>query len=113
MVACADISALAAELLQQAWSGHRVVELEGPVRISPDDIAASFTRLLGRQVRAQAVPREAWAERFTAQGMRNPTQRMQMLDGFNQGWIAFEGQPRKGATTLDTAIGGLLTRVPD
>jgi uncharacterized protein YbjT (DUF2867 family) len=112
MVACADISALAAELLQQTWSGHRLVELEGPVRISPDDIAASFTRLLGRQVRAQAVPRETWAALFTAQGMKNPTPRMQMLDGFNQGWIEFEGQQRKGTTTLHAAIAGLLARVP-
>jgi uncharacterized protein YbjT (DUF2867 family) len=111
MVACADISALAAELLQQTWDGVRVVELEGPERISPDDIAASFSRLLGREVRAQAVPRNTWAELFTAQGMKNPAPRMQMLDGFNQGWIKFEGQPRTGTTTLDAAITGLLARV--
>lgn len=112
MVACADISALAAELLQETWHGHRVVELEGPVRISPADIAASFSRLLEKDVKAHAVPRAEWAELFTSQGMRNPMPRMQMLDGFNQGWIEFEGQPRKGATTLDAAIAGLLVRVP-
>lgn len=110
MVACADISKLAAELLQQTWSGVRVVELEGPVRVCPDDIAASFSRLLGHPVRAAAVPRETWAELFTAQGMKNPTPRMQMLDGFNQGWIEFESTSRKGATTLDTAIAALLAR---
>lgn len=112
MVACADISALAAELLQETWHGHRVVELEGPMRISPADIAASFSRLLEKEVTAHAVPRADWPELFTSQGMRNPTPRMQMLDGFNQGWIEFEGQPRKGATTLDAAIAGLLVRVP-
>ena len=111
MVACADISALAAELLQQTWSGHRVVELEGPTRISPADIAASFSRLLNKEVTAQAVPRSEWEELFTSQGMKNPTPRMQMLDGFNQGWIEFEGQPRKGTTTLDTAIAGLIARI--
>ncbi|NVM74720.1 uncharacterized protein YbjT (DUF2867 family) [Duganella sp. SG902] len=112
MVACADISAVAAELLQQTWNGHRVVELEGPVRISPADIAASFSRQLGRQVTAHALPRDTWATLFASQGMRNPIPRMQMLDGFNQGWIEFEGQPRKGTTTLDAAIAGLLARVP-
>ncbi|WP_343730746.1 NAD(P)H-binding protein [Duganella sp.] len=112
MVACADISALAAELLQQTWTGHRVVELEGPVRISPADIAASFSRLLEKEVSVHAVPRNDWAALFIAQGMRNPTPRMQMLDGFNQGWIEFEGQPRKGTTTLDAAIAGLLLRGP-
>ncbi|MYM66479.1 NAD(P)H-binding protein [Pseudoduganella sp. FT55W] len=110
MVACADISTLAAELLQQTWNGVRVVELEGPARISPNDIAASFSRLLGHQVVADAVPRETWAELFTTQGMKNPTPRMQMLDGFNQGWIEFESTSRKGATTLDTAIAALLAR---
>lgn len=112
MVACADISAVAAELLRQTWSGHRVVELEGPVRVSPADIAASFSRLLGKLVTARAVPRDTWAELFASQGMNNPTPRMQMLDGFNQGWIEFEGPSRKGSTTLDKAIAGLLVRVP-
>jgi len=112
MVACADISALAAELLQQHWQGVRVVELEGPARISPNDIAASFSRLLGRSVQAHAVQRSAWQELFASQGMKNPTPRMQMLDGFNQGWIEFEGVSRKGSVTLDTAIAGLLARVP-
>jgi hypothetical protein len=28
--------------------------------------------------------------RFIVQGMESPTPRMQMLDGFNEGWIEFE-----------------------
>ncbi|MRX07668.1 NAD(P)H-binding protein [Pseudoduganella sp. FT25W] len=115
MVACADISVVAAELLQQAWQGTRIVELEGPQRISPADIAASFSRLLGRDVTARAVPRDTWAELFAAQGMNNPAPRMQMLDGFNEGWIEFESGAsgsRKGVVTLDQAIAGLLARVP-
>lgn len=111
MVACADISSVAAELLQQTWDGVRTVELEGPVRVSPADIAACFGRLLGHEVQAQAVPRDTWAELFAAQGMKNPTPRMQMLDGFNQGWIEFDGGARKGCVTLADAIAGLLTKV--
>lgn len=110
MVACADISTLAAELLQETWLGVRVVELEGPARISPADIATSFSRHLGHAVQTHAVPRDSWASLFAAQGMQNPTPRMQMLDGFNQGWIEFEGVARKGMVTLDTAIGALLAR---
>jgi uncharacterized protein YbjT (DUF2867 family) len=114
MVACADISTVAAELLQQTWIGRRVVELEGPVRVSPADIAASFSRLLGHDVRTAAVPRDTWESLFTSQGMKNPTPRMRMLDGFNEGWIEFEGGQqgsRKGSVTLDQAIGALLKRV--
>lgn len=113
MVACADISAVAAELLRQQWTGRRVLELEGPARISPAEIAASFGRLLDREVSTVAVPRDTWAGLFTSQGMNNPTPRMQMLDGFNEGWIEFESGSqgsRKGSVTLDQAIAALLQR---
>ncbi|WP_295999841.1 NAD(P)H-binding protein [Rugamonas sp.] len=113
MVACADIAALAAELMQARWDGVRVVELEAQERVSPNDIAAGFARLLGHPVAATAVPRDTWHDLLTSQGMRNPVPRSQMLDGFNQGWIDFEGGPhmsRKGGTTLDAALRALLER---
>jgi len=113
MVACADIGAVAAEMLQSKWDGVRVVELEGPVRVSPRDIADSFGRLLAREVQTSAVARDQWQPLFVAQGMRNPEPRMQMLDGFNAGWIEFESGPsgsRKGTVTLDQALRALLER---
>lgn len=113
MVACADIGAVAAELLQSRWQGVQVVELEGPQRVSPNDIAASFARLLERDVSTEAVARDSWPALFAAQGMRNPLPRIQMLDGFNAGWIEFEQGPagsRKGSVTLDTALRALLHR---
>jgi len=39
MVATQDVGRLAAALLREDWSGTRVVELEGPARISPNDLA--------------------------------------------------------------------------
>ena len=90
MVATDDVGRVAAELLRQAWSGKRVVELEGPERVSQDAIAAELSKALHRPVRAHAVPRENWGAIFRAQGMRDPIPRMQMLDGFNEGWIRFE-----------------------
>ncbi len=113
MLATADVGRVAAELLQDTWSGKRVVELEGPVRVTPYDIAESFTRLLQRPVCTEKVPRAIWEGFFISQGMRNPTPRMQMLEGFNEGWIEFEGGPegsQKGRTTLDTVIRQLLER---
>ena len=91
MVATADIGLVAADLLQQTCTGNRVVELEGPVRVSQLDIAAILTKLLRRPVQAHAVPRETWGAIFKSQGMRDPIPRIQMLDGFNEGWISFEG----------------------
>lgn len=111
MVACADVGRTAAELMQQDWQGRRVVELEAAQRYSPNDIAAGFARVLGRPVRADIIERAAWQELFTAQGMRNPEPRMQMLDGFNEGWIAFEGgaaEARTGGVALDTVLASML-----
>jgi len=113
MVATADIGRVAAELLRESWTGRRVVELEGPQRISPDMIAESFARLLGRDVSMTIVPRDTWEDLFRSQGMKNPTPRMQMIDGFNEEWIRFEGaenEVRKGRVPLDTVLQSLIER---
>jgi NAD(P)H dehydrogenase (quinone) len=112
MVATSDVARVAAELLQEQWQGPRVVELEGPRRVSPNDIAASFARLLDRSVRASAVPRNTWEALFRSQGMKNPTPRIRMLDGFNKGWIAFERDALKGQVELDAVLRALINRAP-
>jgi uncharacterized protein YbjT (DUF2867 family) len=113
MVATADIGRQAASLLQEAWTGRRIVELEGPHRITPNDIGATFTKILGRPVRMEAVPRETWENLFAAQGMKNPTSRAQMIDGFNEGWIEFEGGEKgscKGSTGIETVLRQLVAQ---
>ncbi|MBA1143545.1 NmrA family NAD(P)-binding protein [Mesorhizobium neociceri] len=113
MVATQDVGRLAAMLLQEEWSGTRVVELEGPARVSPNDIARAFATALERTVRVETVPRESWEQIFRTQGTRNPSPRMRMLDGFNEGWIEFSEHGRsavKGMTTLDDVIAELASR---
>jgi uncharacterized protein YbjT (DUF2867 family) len=113
MVGTADIGRVAAELLRETWSGHRVVELEGPQRVSPNEIAVTFARLLGRPVKMEAVPRETWEALFLSQGMKNPMPRIRMLDGFNEGWIEFEGGEagsQKGKVALETVLRSLIER---
>jgi NAD(P)H dehydrogenase (quinone) len=113
MVATADIGRVAAELLRETWSGHRVVELEGRQRVTPNDIAATFSRLLGRPVKMEVVPRETWESLFLSQGMKNPIPRIQMLNGFNEGWIEFESgvaDSRKGKAALETVLRSLIER---
>jgi uncharacterized protein YbjT (DUF2867 family) len=112
MVAIEDIGRVAAELLQETWQGKRVVELEG-ARLAPNDVAAAFSRVLGRDVRMQVVPRATWEALFRSQGMKNPGPRARMLDGFNEGWIDFEGDAssrRKGTVSLDTVLRALVAR---
>ena len=113
MVATADVGRVAADLLQQNWKGQRVVELEGPQRISPNDLVATFSALLGRRVIANPVPRESWDALFRAQGMQNPSPRMRMLDGFNEGWICFEGPESeviKGQVSLASVLETLIAQ---
>lgn len=111
MVATADVGRVAAEMLRQNWTGRRVVELEGPRRVTPNEVAATFVRLLGRSVRAEAVPREIWRDLFTMEGMKDPVPRIQMLDGFNEGWIDFEmgeARTRKGRVDLEIVLRDLI-----
>lgn len=111
MVATADIGHVGAELLQETWNGRRAVELEGPNRVTPNDIAATFAEILGRPVRTEAVSRESWEALFKSQGMHHPTPRMQMLDGFNAGWIEFErgeAGSKKGNVALKSVLKKLV-----
>jgi uncharacterized protein YbjT (DUF2867 family) len=111
MVATQDVGRLAAALLRENGSGTRVVELEGPARISPNDLARAFATVLKRPVRVETVPRESWEQIFRSQGTRNPLPRIRMLDGFNEGWIEFSEHGRsavKGTTALESVIAELV-----
>ena len=111
MIATRDVGQVAAELLQEQWNGRRIVEIEGLSRITPNQIAGELAGLMDRDVRMQVVPREAWESTFRSAGMKNPTPRIQMLDGFNEGWLEFESgasDSRKTATSLQEALGHLI-----
>jgi len=111
MVATADIGKLAAGLLQEKWDGHRVIELEGPTRVTPNQIATTLAKLLGKPVRMKVVPRESWDALFRSQGTKNSVPRIRMLDGFNEGWIEFErgnSGSQKGNTSLEAVLKSLI-----
>jgi uncharacterized protein YbjT (DUF2867 family) len=111
MVATRDIGKLAAELIRQKWQGQRIVELDGPARVSPNDLAQAFSQVLGRPVRVETVPPATWEDLFRAQGVKNPRPRMRMLDGFNEGWIEFRDggcAAVKGDTPLVDVVAALV-----
>jgi uncharacterized protein YbjT (DUF2867 family) len=113
MTSTEDVGRAAAALLQERWQGKRVVELESAQRVSPNALAAAFAEVLGTPVRVEAVPRDQWESIFRAQGMKNPTPRMQMIDGFNAGWIDFPDRgahARKGTIDIKQAIAMLVQR---
>jgi NAD(P)H dehydrogenase (quinone) len=111
MVAADDIARTAAELLDETWTGVRIIELEGPRRYSANDIAAGLGVALERPVRAEAVPHDQWETLFRSQGIKHPTPRIRMIDGFNEGWIDFESgeaNSRKERTTLESVLRSLV-----
>ena len=113
MVSTDDVGRAAAEMLQERWEGKRIVELEGPQRVAPNALATAFAKALGTPVRAEIVPREQWESLFLAQGMKNPTARIQMLEGFNAGWIDFSNcgsHARKGSIGIEQAVATLIQR---
>ena len=52
-------------------------------------------------------PRETWESLFQSEGMKNPAPRIQMLDGFNEGWIEFES----GEAVMHLIAGSRFFRV--
>lgn len=115
MVATRDVGRVAADLIQQEMPRHGIVELEGPRRVSPNDLASAFTKALGKPVRAQAVPRNTWEALFRSQGMQQPNPRIRMLDGFNEGWLDFAAPVAstiKGSVDVDEAIEALIRAKP-
>lgn len=108
MIATEDIGAEVARLLTSEWTGKRVIELGSMV--SSDDLAAAIGEVLGREVKAQAVPQEAWAGAM--EGMGVPKGRTwayeEMIEGVNSGWIDFgvEGTERVDGTTSARQVFG-------
>jgi uncharacterized protein YbjT (DUF2867 family) len=100
-IATADIGALVVELLTTTWSGRRVIELGRPV--SSDEIADAIGEVLGLEVKAQAIPRHAWAEAMERMGLPKGSTWAyeELMDGVNTGWIDFgvEGTEKRPGTT--------------
>jgi NAD(P)H dehydrogenase (quinone) len=114
LVAAADIGRTGAEVLLQSWTGNRAIEVAGPRRYTPLDIAAALGTAVNRAVEAVEVPREKWASNFVAQGapVNRTEPRETMIEAFNSSWIDF-GVPGaehvKGTTDLATVLRQLAT----
>ncbi len=108
MVATADIGRVAAEMLGETWRGSARRRSRGPAPCR----AGRHRRGPVRPPRPPGPGRGRGAGGLggpvPAQGLRHPGPRMRMLDGFNEGWIAFEGEPRRGTTDLATVLRSLV-----
>jgi NAD(P)H dehydrogenase (quinone) len=115
MVATADIGRTVADTLRQDWNGQRVIELEGPHRYTPRDVAAAFAAVLRQPVEARVLPSAEWHSTYLSWGLthRSAEAMTEMLNGFNSGWIAYEKSETEtihGATALEAVLAELARR---
>ncbi|WP_426670087.1 NmrA family NAD(P)-binding protein [Mucilaginibacter sp. McL0603] len=109
MVSAVDIGKLAADLLQENWEGHRILELSGPCSYSANDVAYILSYRLNRPVKAEVIPAERYATSYESFGFTSAASQLmaEMNEGFNKEHIIFEktGQEQvAGKTLLEDAI---------
>lgn len=113
-VATHDIGRAAAELIAEHPKAHRVVELAGPVEVSPGDVAAVLGKLLGREVKV--APQPASATAATLQGFGFSAELAGLFQELNQAIAAGRVTPenpaalRRGKETLEQTLGGMLKK---
>jgi uncharacterized protein YbjT (DUF2867 family) len=110
MVATADIGKLAAALLQEPWSGLTAWWNGRTAPRDSKEIAAAFTKVWAGRCKCKSC-RAIPGRIFSSRRDEEPLPRMQMLNGFNEGWIEFESgetgsrkacEPRARSSRLDT-----------
>ena len=89
-VAAADIGRVAAESMQEKTTGVEIKELAG-FWVSPAETAEAFGKVLGREVKAVAVPESQFVEiAKNYNSPKNAESMAEMFKGFNSGHIKFE-----------------------
>jgi uncharacterized protein YbjT (DUF2867 family) len=115
MVATRDVGELAAQLLCEPTFSRRVVELTGPVDYSPDEVADTLARLLGRPIRVVEHSPAALVPMLMGLGFSEEVANLlaELDEAINRGRLAFEHPERvvRGRTTLDEVLGGLLRAI--
>jgi len=116
VVATADIGVAGAQVLQESWTGERVIEVDsGAGGSDMYAVAAAFGKALGREVTPIALPEPAWQSVLESIGM--PADRTglykEMVKSLNSGWIHF-GNPGTekfhGSTTLEAFAQKLINK---
>ena len=100
-----DIAAVAAKLLlDSSWSGQGSVAVLGPEDLSFNDMAQIMTGVLGKPVRFQQIPGEAFKARLTGFGMSDAMAQgmLDMMVAKNEGLD--NAEPRTAQSTTPTTF---------
>jgi NAD(P)H dehydrogenase (quinone) len=109
MIAAGDIGKLGAQLLQQDWIGHRVVELEGPCTYSVADVAMVMGYHLDKEVPVRLIAEAEYESAYRPFGFSDKGAQLmaEMNRGFNSDHIVFERGIREqvqGETLLEDCL---------
>jgi NAD(P)H dehydrogenase (quinone) len=109
MIATSDIGKLGAQLLQQNWTGHRVVELEGPCTYSISDVAMILGYHLDKAVPVDLIAKAEYESAYSSFGFSDKAAKLmaEMNRGFNSDHIVFERGIREqvqGETLLEDCL---------
>ena len=111
MVSTPDIGKTVAQSLIEGPRGVRVIELSGPSDASPNDVAAAFSRILGKPVQVLEAPLEAVVPTFTSLGISGNVAELfrEMYEALAAGKLSPEpGEQVRGTTQLESTLRGLL-----
>ncbi len=89
-VAAADIGRVASDAMREKTTGVEIIELAG-FWTSPAETAAAVGKVLGREVKAVAVPEDQWIEILSRHNSpKNAESLAEMFAGFNSGRVKYE-----------------------
>ncbi len=111
MVSAPDIGQALAQALVAGPQGVKVIELAGPVDASPNDVAATFSKILNKPIKVAEAPTSAVVPTFTSFGISTNIAELfkEMYEGLASGKVAHEGGPIvRGTTPLETTLRALL-----
>jgi uncharacterized protein YbjT (DUF2867 family) len=113
MVASRDIGKTVARALLDGPRGTRIIELAGPAEVSPAEVAATLSKLLGREVKVAEVPLEAAVPTFTSFGFSQSVAEgfREMFEGLANGKVNWEGgnaEAMRGTTSLESELRALI-----
>ena len=113
-VSARDIGVIAAELLtaDAPTDSPRIVSVEGPRRVSANDVAAALCAVFERNVTAVELPRGEWEATLQRAGLSGKHTKLitELYDTHNAGKIDFESgntERRFGATEIAEALAAM------
>lgn len=110
MVAPDDLGRFAAQRLMSGVDDVGVWSIEGPETYSLRDVADTFERLLGKEVRVEVSLREQWVEDYKKAGFSEAAAQSyaRMTGAVVDRDLSAEGAVHRGETTLDDYLRRLI-----